>query len=107
MVIAQNNVQWRRAVSTGDTAAINRANELNATALLNMSSQAYQNLWQEHADSMERAWKTAENSQDRLNQLAAISMQGEIDMTMNDKTTKSNNLGMIGNLVGKIINPFS
>ena len=107
MVIAQNNVQWRRAVSTGDTAAINRANELNATALLNMSSQAYQNLWQEHADSMERAWKTAENSQDRLNALAAISMQGEVDMAIANKEAKSNNLGLIGNLVGKIINPFS
>ena len=107
MVIAQNNVQWRRAVSTGDTAAINRANELNATALLNMSSQAYQNLWQEHADSMERAWKTAENSQDRLNSLAAISMQGEVDMAIANKEAKSNSLGLIGNLVGKIINPFS
>ncbi len=107
MVIAQSNVQWRRAVATGDTAAINRSNELNATALLNMSSQAYQNLWQEHADTMERSWKSAESAQDRLNQLAAISMQGEIDMTMNDKKTKSNNLGLIGGLIGKIINPFS
>jgi len=107
MVIAQSNVQWRRAVATGDTAAINRSNELNATALLNMSSQAYQNLWQEHADTMERSWKSAESAQDRLNQLAAISMQGEIDMTMADKETKSNNLGMIGGLIGKIINPFS
>ena len=107
MVIAQGNVQWRRAVATGDTAAINRANELNANALLNMSSQAYQNLWQEHADTMERSWKTAENAQDRLNQLAAISMQGEIDMTLGDKEAKSNNMGIIGGLIGKIINPFS
>ena len=107
MVIAQGNVQWRRAIATGDTAAINRANELNATALLNMSSQAYQNLWQEHADTMERSWKTAENAQDRLNQLAAISMQGEIDMTLGDKEAKSNNMGIIGNLIGKVINPFS
>ena len=103
MVIAQGNVQWRRAVATGDTAAINRANELNANALLNMSSQAYQNLWQEHADTMERSWKTGENAQDRINQLAVISMQGEIELLKADKESKSNNLGAIGNLVGTIL----
>jgi len=103
MVIAQGNVQWRRAVATGDTAAINRANELNANALLNMSSQAYQNLWQEHADTMERSWKTAENAQDRINQLAVISMQGEVELLKAEKESKSNNLGAIGNLVGTIL----
>jgi hypothetical protein len=35
LVIDQNNAQWRRQVATADTAAINRANELNATNLLN------------------------------------------------------------------------
>ena len=32
MVINQSNAQWRRQIATADTAAINRANEINAKA---------------------------------------------------------------------------
>ena len=53
LVIAQSNATWRRQIATADTAAINRANELNATAMLNISNQAYANLWQFYGDSME------------------------------------------------------
>ena len=37
IVIAQFNAQWRRQIATADTAAINRANELNAAAVLDIS----------------------------------------------------------------------
>ena len=67
LVIAQNNAQWRREISTANTAAINRANELNATALLDISKNAYDNLWTYYGDTMEWAWTSAENELDRLN----------------------------------------
>ena len=43
----------------------NRANELNANALLDISKNSYDNLWQYYADSMEWAWTSAENELDR------------------------------------------
>jgi len=70
LVIDQNNAQWRRQVATADTAAINRANELNATNLLNMSNTAYNDLWSYYQDSMEYAWNSAENERERIVELA-------------------------------------
>ncbi len=71
LVIAQANAQWRRQIATADTAAINRANELNAANILDISKTAYDNLWQFYADSMEWAWTSADNEADRQAQLAA------------------------------------
>jgi hypothetical protein len=70
-VIAQSNAQWRRQIATADTAALNRANEVNAQSLLGISNQAYNNLWQYYGDTMEWAWKSAENERERVKDLTA------------------------------------
>ena len=67
LVIAQSNAVWRREIATASTAAVNRANEVNATNVLDMSNQAYSNMWQEHADLMKFAWDGADNERDRQN----------------------------------------
>jgi len=67
LVIAQSNAVWRREIATAGTAAVNRANEINAAAVLDMSNQAYANLWQEHSDMMEWAWTSSDNERDRQN----------------------------------------
>jgi len=77
MVIAQANAQWRRQIATADTAAVNRANELNANAILDISKTAYDNLWTYYADTMEWAWTTADNEADRQAQLAAARISAE------------------------------
>ena len=56
LVVDQNNAVWRREIATADTAAINRANELNAAATLDMSKTAFNNLWNYYGDTMEWAW---------------------------------------------------
>ena len=43
LVIDQNNAQWRRQIATADTVAINRANEINASSVLNMSETSFNN----------------------------------------------------------------
>tara|TARA_R100000329_G_scaffold25572_1_gene24105 strand:- start:5395 stop:7539 length:2145 start_codon:yes stop_codon:yes gene_type:complete len=96
MVIAQSNVQWRRAVATQDTAAINRANELNAQALIGMSQMAYQQIWQQYGDAMERAWKSGESELDRLTSLAQTKMELEGRADMAKAERDANNVGMIG-----------
>ena len=69
LVIDQANAQWRRQIATADTATVNRANEVNAGALLGVSQSAYNNLWQAYSDNMEWAWTSAENERKRINDL--------------------------------------
>jgi hypothetical protein len=77
LVIAQSNAQWRRQIATADTAAVNRANELNANAILDISKTAYDNLWQYYADSMEWAWESSDNELDRQIQLSVAKLQAD------------------------------
>jgi hypothetical protein len=75
LVIDQQNAQWRKQVATADTAAINRANEINATNLLNISNNAYNDLWSYYQDSMEYAWNSTANERDRLHQITMKKME--------------------------------
>lgn len=70
LVIDQSNAQWRREISTANTAAVNRANELNATAALQVTMAEYNNEWQTYRDRMEYSWKASENAADRTNKIA-------------------------------------
>jgi len=99
MVIAQSNVQWRRAIATGDTAAINRANELNAQSSLQMSQMAYQQIWQQYGDSMERAWTSSENELNRLTTLATTKMQVEGQMKMAEDQRNADSIAAVGGLL--------
>ena len=85
LVIDQANVQWRREVATADTAAVNRANEINAATLVDMSNTAYNNLWQYYSDTMEFAYLSAENERDRTNSIA-------LQMLANDNAADIQNL---------------
>mgnify|MGYP005991131711 CR=1 FL=1 len=77
IAIAQANAQWRRQIATADTAAVNAANQINAQAVLGISEQAYENLWQYFADTMEWAWTTADNEADRQSALAVAAINAD------------------------------
>ena len=77
LVIDQSNAQWRRQVATSDTATINRVNEINAKSLLDLSTGAYNNLWQGFRDDMEFSWKSADNAQERAKDITLRKMQDE------------------------------
>lgn len=82
IVIAQANAQWRRQIATADTAAINEANQFNAQAILDISEQAYENLWQYFADSMEYAWTTADNEADRIAKLVIAQLNADTSINL-------------------------
>jgi len=84
LVIAQSNAQWRRQIATADTASVNRANELNANAILDISKTAYDNLWQYYADSMEWAWESSDNELDRQIQLSVAKVQADSNANLAD-----------------------
>ena len=77
LVIDQSNAQWRRQIATADTAAINRANEINAASLLGYSTTAYNNLWQYYSDNMSWAWTSAENDRSRYHDLALEELRND------------------------------
>tara|TARA_A100000172_G_scaffold76630_1_gene60301 strand:+ start:49 stop:2166 length:2118 start_codon:yes stop_codon:yes gene_type:complete len=82
LVIAQNNAQWRRQIATSNTAAVNRANEINASAVLETSRDAYDNLWNYYQDNMENAWTSAEKQLDRYQELAIEQIRADRDIDM-------------------------
>ena len=65
VIIDQSNAVWRREIATAETAAINRANEVEATLATNLTVAEYNNEWQAYRDTMEYAWKSSESALDR------------------------------------------
>ena len=102
LVIAQANATWRRQIATADTTAVNRANELNANAILDMSKQAYDNLWNYYADTMEWAWKSAENELDRIAKVAIAEIDADATTASAALNKSSASKTAIGSLIGQL-----
>ena len=100
LVIDQNNAQWRRQIATADTAAINRANEINAQNLLGISNTAYNNLWQYYSDAMQYAWTSAENERDRVKDLAVAHLEADNDVNIQKMQNDYNSSVGFGKLIG-------
>jgi hypothetical protein len=103
LIIDQSNAQWRREIATADTAAVNRANEINAQALLGYSQQAYNNLWNYYADNMEWAWTSAENERQRYMNLAIAKLQSDTSITLAEMKADYESSAGFGSLIGKIL----
>ena len=102
LAIAQNNAVWRREIATADTAAINRANELNAKAVLDTSTQQYDNLWNYYADTMEWAWKSAESEQERIKDLVVANLDADAKAYQAKLSAASAGGAGIGKLIGTL-----
>ena len=102
LAIAQNNAVWRREVATADTVAVNRANELNANAVLDISKTAYDNLWSYYSDTMEWAWTSADNQLDRLNKMAIAQLTADAQLEANKMAAGSAGGKAIGSLIGTL-----
>jgi len=102
LAIAQNNAVWRREVATADTAAINRANELNANAVLDISKEAYDNLWSYYSDTMEWAWTSADNQLDRINKIATSQISADARKDAQQMANDSAAGGAVGDLIGEL-----
>ena len=103
-VIAQSNAAWRRQLATADTAAVNRANEINAAALLDISNTAYSNLWQYYEDTMEWAWTSAESAEDRAVQMAIAALQADASKDLQKMKNDYQSSAGIGKLIGAFLN---
>ena len=102
LVIDQANAVWRRQIATADTAAQNRTNELNASALLDISNTAYSDLWQQYSDMIEFAYTSAENELDRIASLAEANINADTRRDIADEASSTAAGSAIGNLVGTL-----
>ena len=102
MVIAQSNATWRRQIATADTVAVNRSNEINAQNVLAISNQAYSALWSQYSDTMEWAWTSAENSQDRLSAMAISQLDNDAILAVANENGNSAFGVAVGNFASTI-----
>jgi hypothetical protein len=107
LVIDQSNAQWRRQVATVNNATVNRANELNASAVLGVSQQAYNNLWQYYGDSMEWAWTSAENERSRIVNLAIEQLRADSSANIQDMKNDYASSAGFGSLIGTFLTASS
>ncbi len=106
LVIAQSNAQWRREIATADTAAVNRANELNAAAIVDVSKQAYDNLWNYYSDTMEWAWTSAENELNRYADMAIATLNADERAKTAAQSAKTAAGSAVGGLIGTLGSAF-
>ena len=102
LVIDQSNATWRREIATAATAQTNRANELNAKSVLDISNAAYNNLWQYYTDIIEFAVDAAENEQDRNTDLAIAELTAESRMDVAAENASTGAGQALGGLVGTL-----
>jgi hypothetical protein len=103
LVVAQSNAVWRREIATAATAAVNRANEINAASVLDMSNQAYSNLWQEHSDMMEWAWTSSDNERDRQNAITLSHLAADKNRSQAQMEADLKSSNAMGDFVGQLI----
>lgn len=96
LVIDQSNAQWRREVSTADTAAMNAALYLTAQNMQQMTLAEYNNETQLFRDQMENAWSSFEKDQDRITTLASAEIAARADESVASKAAKSKLWEVIG-----------
>jgi hypothetical protein len=76
LVIDQSNAQWRREVSTADTAALNAALYLGAQNLQQMTLAEYNNETQLFRDQIEKVWSSFEKNEDRRAEILKAEISG-------------------------------
>ena len=102
VAIDQSNAVWRREVATANTAAINRSNEVNASALLDMSNTAYNNTWQYYADTMENAYTATNNERDRMTKLAVAKLEVDSSFDIAKWQADATSSAAVGSAIVKI-----
>ena len=103
LVIDQSNAEWRRNIATANTAATNRANEVNAQNALAVNTTQYNNMWQGYRDSMQYAYQAGENDQDRENRLAIARIQENATIKAAQAQRTANAVSALGSLGASLL----
>ena len=93
MAVQESNINWRRGITTQNNATTNAALQLNAQNMFGMTTQGYANLWQEHRDQIDYAFRSDEAQKDRDMKLLIESMSKQGALA-----------GAAGGVLGQIFN---
>ena len=94
----------------------NRANEINAKALLDISNNAYNNLWQEHRDEMDWAYKLGDSEKERITLLASNAIEAAAKVKAAEVAASAAQSASLGssimgllttNLTGTVLSSFT
>lgn len=101
--IDQSNAVWRRDINTANTAIQNETNRVNAANLLNMTTQALNNLWQKYRDEAAWAVQMSENAQQRAHQVGMLAMENDYNNSMYDKQFENESVIELGKTAVEIV----
>lgn len=77
LIIDQANAKWRQEIATTNNANINEANRINAQNATNLTTAAYNNIWQTERDLMAYAFTAAENANQRAAELVLAKLNAD------------------------------
>ena len=104
--IDQSNVEWRRAINTANTAAINAANQTNAANILGLSNYAVNALWQQWRDEASWANTSAQNELNRNHNIAVAAMERAMTFDIMDQESRDNLISTIGAFAVRLWNSY-
>ena len=101
--INQSNALWRRTLNTANTATVNESQRLNAQALLGISVDAQNRLWQQYRDEANFLMNVSENRAARAHDAAMLATQIDSNISNYNQRVKDN---FWQNLGGAVFNLF-
>ena len=101
--IDQANTMWRRTINTANTELQNDANKLNASALLGMTVQAQNNLWQKYRDEASFSFQSTQNELQRTQQLAQVAIANQFAEDMFDAQLDAETSKEVSGFFGDIL----
>jgi len=101
--IDQANAVWRRTINTANTAAINDAQRSNAQALLGMSVDAQNRLWQQYRDEANFLMTQSTNREAMAHDAAMLSTQITANTSAYNQSVKDSFWSGIGNAVFNLL----
>ena len=101
--INQANAVWRRTINTSNTANVNEAQRSNAQALLGLSADSQNRLWQQYRDEANFLMTQTENRAARAHDAAKLSTQINANMASYNQNVKDSFWAGLGNAVVNIL----
>ena len=103
LVVAQANAEWRQKVATTNSAAQNIANAEAAKTSNEFTASTIDQIWQRERDMMSMAWKSAESSSDRANNIIMQQLGITAQKAAIDAQIAADSQSAIGGLFGKLL----
>ena len=101
--VDQSNALWRRTLNTANTVGQNESNRLNAAALLGLTVQAQNNLWQKYRDESSYSFQATTNELQRTHQLASIAIANQFASDMFDAKLDADSAQQTSQFMGNVL----